>query len=86
MSDAQLEKTNVEIDISTNKQHFVAKGEIIKFDGFLKVYMESQDDVADEERSGVLPPLKKGDILDFDHINAIQRFTQAPGDTLKPAW
>lgn len=78
MADAKLEKTNIEISISTNKKKFIAKGEIIKFEGFLKVYMESYDDAQEEEKQSVLPPLKVGDVLDLDQMNAIQRFTQAP--------
>ena len=78
MADAKLEKTNIDISISTNKKKFSAKGEIIKFEGFLKVYMESYDDVADEEKQRVLPPLKLGDLLELDQMNAIQRFTQSP--------
>ncbi|MBK7212141.1 MAG: type I DNA topoisomerase [Bacteroidales bacterium] len=77
MTDAILEKTNIYIDISTSKEQFVATGEVIKFDGFLKVYMESTDeDVENEE--GLLPPLKKGEALGLDEIQAVQKYSQAP--------
>jgi DNA topoisomerase-1 len=77
MADALLEKTNIYIDISTSKEQFVATGEVIKFDGFLKVYMESTDEDSETEE-GILPPLKKGDILSLEEMLAIQKFTQAP--------
>lgn len=78
MSDAKLEKTTVSIDISTSSEHFIAKGEVLKFDGFLKVYIESTDDEPEESTKGLLPPLKKGDLLDLDHIMATERFTHHP--------
>lgn len=78
MSDAQLEKTNIDINISTIKEKLVARGEVIKFDGFLKVYHESKDDEKPENLSGVLPPLNIGDVLDLNEMNVIQRFTQHP--------
>lgn len=78
MSDAQLEKTNIDINISTIKDKRVARGEVIKFDGFLKVYHESKDDEKPENLSGVLPPLNIGDVLDLNEMNVIQRFTQHP--------
>ena len=74
MSEAELEKTNVFIGISTTKEELVAKGEVIKFDGFLKVYLESTDD-EDDEAKGILPPLKEGQVLENEEINAIERFT-----------
>ena len=77
MADAVLERTNVTIDISTSKEHFVAEGEVIKFDGFLKVYLESSDD-AGEKEEGILPPLKKGEKLGMQEISATQKFTQSP--------
>ncbi|MCF8402001.1 MAG: type I DNA topoisomerase, partial [Bacteroidales bacterium] len=61
MSEALLEKTNIDISVSQSKEKFVAKGEIIKFDGFLKVYFESTDEESQEEKAGVLPPLELGD-------------------------
>lgn len=78
MSDAKFEKTTVNIGISTSKEHFQAKGEVLIFDGFLKVYLESKDDEDDEDVKGVLPPLVAGDILKNDSISATQRFTTPP--------
>lgn len=78
MSDAQLEKTTVTIDVSEADENFIAKGEVIKFEGFLKVYLESTDDENDEEQEGVLPPMKKGEKLQLKEITATQRFTQHP--------
>lgn len=78
MSDAKLEKTNVTIDVSTAKKDFVAKGEVVKFDGFLKVYLESKDDDNSEEIAGVLPPVKKDDLLDRLEIRGEERFSQHP--------
>lgn len=74
MADAELEKTTVDISISNRKEHFVAQGEIVKFDGFLNVYhIESEDDEV-----GILPTINKGDALEREEITATQRFTQAP--------
>lgn len=78
MADAKLEKTNVSIDISTTPEKFVASGEVIIFDGFLKVYTESTDDDKKDENGSTLPPVRKGDILFPERILATQRFTQAP--------
>lgn len=79
MSDAALERTTVKIDVSKAKEQFVAKGEIIKFDGFLKVYMESRDDdESAEEQKGVLPPIKKGQPLALSEVEAVQRFSSPP--------
>ncbi len=78
MSDAALEKTTAVIDISTTKEKFEAVGEVIKFDGFLKVYLESTDDENEEENAKILPPLNVGQILDLKHINATERFTYHP--------
>jgi len=78
MSDAQLEKTTVNI-VSDNSVLFQAQGEVLKFDGFLKVYMESKDeDEEDQETKGILPPLSEGQLLDLDNVQAIERFTRAP--------
>ncbi|NVO18502.1 MAG: type I DNA topoisomerase [Bacteroidetes bacterium] len=77
MADAVLEKTNIYIDISTSQEQFVAVGEVIKFEGFLKVYMESSDDDSEKEE-GLLPPMKKGETLGMEEIIAVQKFTQAP--------
>lgn len=78
MSDAELERTTVTIDISTTPEKFVARGEVILFDGFLKVYFESSDDDATDEAAGMLPPVKSGEKLPLLQIDATQRFTQPP--------
>ena len=77
MSDAQLEKTTATIAISTTPEKLIAQGEVLKFEGFLKVYLESTDD-EDEEQSGMLPPLKVGEKLKLKDIVAMQRFTHHP--------
>lgn len=77
MSDAQLERTNVKIENSENDKIFTANGEMIKFDGFLKVYLEGTDN-EEEEQAGMLPNLTKGDNLGYVFINATQRFTSPP--------
>ena len=78
MADAQLERTNVTIGISSNDKKFIASGEVILFDGFLKVYMESFDDERAEDKMTVLPPIEKGTMLDLDKMEAQQRFTRHP--------
>jgi DNA topoisomerase-1 len=78
MASAELEKTNVIIDISNSKENFIASGEVIRFDGFLKVYLESTDDEGTEATRGMLPPLHKDDKLARKEIVATQRFTQSP--------
>lgn len=78
MSDAELEKTTITIDISDNKNKFTANGEMIKFDGFLKVYIESTDDETNEQSSGLLPAISAGDTLSYHQITATQRFTLNP--------
>lgn len=78
MSDAKLEKTTVKIAVSTADQNFVAKGEVLLFDGFLKVYLESTDDENTEEKEGILPPLKVGELLDVKEISATERFANHP--------
>jgi DNA topoisomerase I len=78
MSDAELEKTTAKINISTNNQELTATGEVLKFDGFLKVYMESTDDeeTEDEDKEGRLPTLAVGQTLDFKQMTATERFTR----------
>jgi DNA topoisomerase I, bacterial len=76
MADAELEKTTATISISTNPRNFVATGEVVKFEGFLKVYMESGDDDEEEENSKVLPPLSVGQKLDLDEIIGKQVFSR----------
>ena len=78
MSEAQLEKTTVTINISNSDKRFVASGEVIKFDGFLKVYMESKDEELDDSTKGMLPPISTGQILNYETINAYERFSTSP--------
>lgn len=80
MSDAQLERTNVKIDVISSpavKEQFTANGEMIKFDGFLKVYLEGTD-FEEEEQEGMLPKLSQGDALTSHFITATQRFSRPP--------
>ncbi len=77
MADAKLEKTNVYIRNSKNAYQFVASGEVIVFDGFLKVYLESTDD-EESEQEGLLPILSKGQALHAEEIIAQERFSQRP--------
>jgi DNA topoisomerase I len=78
MSDAELEKTIAKIDISTNGQNLKAEGEVIKFDGFLKVYMEDKDEEEDtaEGDNSLLPPLKVKQVLDLKELKATERFSR----------
>lgn len=78
MSDAQLEKTNVQIKNNNNSENFVANGEVLKFDGFLKLYIESTDDENTEEQEGMLPAMKVNDDLNYQEIKATQKFTYHP--------
>ena len=79
MADAEIEKTTVNINISTVDDQFVAQGEVVKFDGFIKVYRESVDDEEpQDEYAHILPPLKKGQELTRREIQATERFTQGP--------
>lgn len=78
MADAQLEKTNVNIAVSGSDHRFVATGEVVKFDGFLKLYIESHDDENHETDTSLLPPITVGEALTAQSITATQRFTQRP--------
>ncbi|MGJ8658455.1 type I DNA topoisomerase [Cellulophaga fucicola] len=78
MSDAQLERTNVKIQADKHKEEFTANGEVIKFDGFLKVYLEGHDDEDTEEQEGMLPAMKVGETLNNNFITATERFSRAP--------
>ena len=79
MSDAELERTNVKIKASTHGDEFSANGEVIKFDGFLKVYMEGLDDEDKaEEKEGMLPAMNVGDSLENNFMTATERFTRPP--------
>jgi DNA topoisomerase-1 len=77
MADAQLERTNVDIKASKHDEIFKATGEVIKFEGFLKVYLEGNDD-EDEEQEGMLPAMKLGENLNSQEITATQRFSRPP--------
>lgn len=74
MSDAAFERTSVTIGISGSSYHFIANGEVLKFDGFLKVYFESSDDENSDEIKGLLPPLTLNQILKEKYITAVEKF------------
>ncbi len=76
MSKAQIERTLATVSISTMAETFTATGEVLKFDGFLKVYLESTDDESDDENSKMLPPLKVGEVLNLINIDATERFSR----------
>ncbi len=81
MADAELEKTTVTISISNQKDAFIATGEVVKFDGFLRVYRESRDDdevQSSADEAGLLPPLNIGQLLTCSEVTATERFTQRP--------
>ena len=79
MADAELERTTISVGISGQTERFVAVGEVISFEGFLQVYMESNDDdVEKEQDNGLLPPVKLHEILSMKDIVATERFTQRP--------
>lgn len=78
MSDARLERTQATIGNNRNGEQFVAKGEVIKFDGFLKVYLEGRDEEDLEEQDDMLPALSTGEKLQANYITATQRFTRPP--------
>ncbi len=84
MAEAKLEKTTAKISISTREETFQAQGEVLQFDGFLKLYLESKDDEDDEDTSGVLPPINEGELLVMKGVVAKEtyarpkpRFTEA---------
>ncbi|HYE56220.1 MAG TPA: type I DNA topoisomerase, partial [Chitinophagaceae bacterium] len=79
MADAELEKTIAKIQVSTNKEELTAQGEVLKFDGFLKVYREDRDDEdmsEEEQQEGMLPPLTPGQQLPLQVMRAIERFSR----------
>lgn len=76
MSEAEFEKTSAQIEISTNKAQLTASGEVLKFDGFLKVYFEGKDDEDDEEQGNALPKLQTGEILNLNKLIAVEKFTK----------
>ena len=78
MSDAKFEKTTVSIDISTTPEKFIAEGEVLLFDGFLKVYLESRDDEENDDKAVELPPIEQGMNLDMKKIQATEKFSQHP--------
>jgi len=78
MSDAELEKTTINISVSGSEYPFIASGEVIVFDGFLKVYLESTDEENDAESESLLPSLRENEKLTYIEIAAQQRFTQKP--------
>ena len=84
MTEAAFEKTTAKIDVSTRKEEFVANGEVMKFDGFLKVYNESKDDEEQElnfdedNENSILPPLLKGQQLNLREMNATERYSRPP--------
>ncbi len=77
MSEAELERTNVKISSSTHKEQFIANGEVITFEGFLKVYLEGSDD-EDAEQEGMLPAMKTNEALLNNYITATERYTRPP--------
>jgi DNA topoisomerase-1 len=79
MADAVLEKTIAKIDVSTNKAELTASGEVMKFEGFIKVYREDRDEEDendDDENGSMLPPLQKGQVLNLRDMKAVERFTR----------
>lgn len=77
MSEAELERTNVKISASTHNELFTANGEVITFEGFLKVYLEGTDD-EDTEQEGMLPAMRTGEALNSKYITATERYTRPP--------
>lgn len=78
MADADIERTVITINSKSVKYNFIATGEVIKFDGFLKVYKESLDDDTQEQDVNILPAVNKGDKVQYDTIECTERFTQHP--------
>ena len=80
MSEALFEKTTAHIEISSRSEHLVAEGEVLKFDGFLTVYLESNDDEDQDEAedNNLLPPLVKGQVLQLREMSATERFSRPP--------
>ena len=86
MADAELERTTATISISTNKKTLTAQGEVVKFEGFLKVYLEGKDDEeGEDENKKVLPPLKVGQDLELNELLATQTFTRHPARYTEPS-
>ncbi len=78
MADAELEKTTVDIQPSTRGDIFTAQGEVVRFDGFLRVYTESLDDASTETAEGMLPKINTGEQLELNDMTAAERYTQHP--------
>lgn len=79
MADAEIEKTTIDVAISGRPEHLTATGEVVRFDGFLRVYSEGRDDAGDgSESEGQLPPVKKGEQLTAQEVVASERYTQHP--------
>lgn len=78
MPDAELERTTITISLSNNAIPFAATGEVIIFDGFLRMYLESHDDETDDEKADLLPAINKGDKLNRTQINATEQYTLHP--------
>ena len=80
MSNAKLDKTIIKIKSSKHNELFHADGEVVKFDGFLKLYIESKDNVSDEDENELLPDLTEGEIIEKNKIIATQHFSKPPLD------
>ncbi len=78
MADAEIEKTVITISPSSVEDNFISTGEVIKFEGFLKVYMEDSDEESEESTEGLLPPMKIGQKLNCQEITAVEKFTLPP--------
>ena len=76
MSDAQVERTTIKTKLSNTKELFITKGEVVKFDGFLKLY--THDEKRDEDESGLLPNLNEGDIISCLEIDSIKSYKKPP--------
>jgi len=77
MSEAVIERTTASIKVSETEEKFVSKGEMIKFDGFMKVYMEGKDE-DQEDQKGMLPNLSKNEVLNLEEMSAVERFSKHP--------
>ena len=77
MEDAQFDRTTVKIDMSNSSKQFLAKGEVITFEGFMKVYLEGKDDEIEEQES-MLPNLEEGEVLEMSEAVASEQFSRPP--------
>lgn len=78
MAEAKLERTTAQVTVSGRDEYFTARGEVLKFEGFLKVYLEGRDDEPEDEAKGMLPPLRNGEVPEMNEITATERFSQHP--------